>query len=114
MRISDWSSDVCSSDLIALYLGWVRDDTYLSSLTSILTLLGIAFVVAHRFVAAMPRVEGFNLELKREVATATRELGDTLPPEPQLALAHGTEERRLGKEWVRTCRPEWTPDHTKK
>ncbi|MDQ2702284.1 MAG: ATP-binding protein [Pseudomonadota bacterium] len=80
---------------IALYLGWVRDDTYLSSLTSILTLIGIAFVVAHRFVAAMRRVEGFNLELKREVATATRELGETLQREHQLALAHGRAGERL-------------------
>src|SRR3546814_5195677 len=98
MRISDWSSDVCSSDLIALYLGWVRDDTYLSSLTSILTLIGIAFVVAHRFVAAMRRVEGFNLELKREVATATRELGETLQREHQLALAHGRAGERSSEE----------------
>lgn len=80
---------------IALYLGWVRGDTYLSSLTSVLTMAGIAFVVAYRFVAAMRKVEGFNVELKREVAAATRELGDTLQREHRLALAHGRAGERL-------------------
>src|SRR3546814_11994625 len=26
MRISDWSSDVCSSDLVALYAAWPSDE----------------------------------------------------------------------------------------
>lgn len=70
----------------ALFLGWVRGDTYLLSLTSVLTLIGIAFVVSYRFVNAMRRVEGFNAELQREVAAATSQLGDTLAREHALAL----------------------------
>jgi signal transduction histidine kinase len=79
----------------ALYLGWIRGDTYLLSLTSVLTLVGIAFVVAYRFVAAMRKVEGFNAQLKHEVDAATRQLGDTLQREHQLALAHGRAGERL-------------------
>lgn len=79
----------------ALVFGWVRGDTYLLSLTSVLTLVGIAFVVAYRFVAAMHKVEGFNVELKREVEAATTQLGDTLAREHALELAHSRAGERL-------------------
>jgi signal transduction histidine kinase len=79
----------------ALFFGWIRGDTYLLALTSVLTLIGIGFVLAFRFVMAMRRVEGFNLELRREVAAATGELGQTLQREHALALAHSRAGERL-------------------
>jgi signal transduction histidine kinase len=79
----------------ALYFGWVRGDTYLLSLTSVLTLIGVGFVLAYRFVAAMRRVEGFNAELQREVDAATGELADTLNRQHGLELAHSRAGERL-------------------
>jgi signal transduction histidine kinase len=79
----------------ALFLGWVRSDTYLLSLTSVLTLIGVGFIVAYRFVTVMRRIEGFNVELRREVDAATTQLGDTLAREHALALAHTRAGERL-------------------
>jgi signal transduction histidine kinase/energy-converting hydrogenase Eha subunit A len=79
----------------ALYLGWVRNDTYLVSLTSVLTLIGVGFVLAYRFVSAMRRVEGFNAELRSEVTAATNELAQTLNRQHALELAHSRAGERL-------------------
>lgn len=79
----------------ALFFGWVDGVTYLLSLTSVLTLIGIGFVLSYRFVAAMRRVEGFNLELKREVDAATSELARTLSRQHALELAHSRAGERL-------------------
>lgn len=79
----------------AMFLGWVRSTTPLLALTSVLTLLGIGFVLAHRFVGAMRRVERFNLELQREVEVATTRLSETLQREHALALAHSRAGERL-------------------
>ena len=79
----------------ALFFGWIEGTTYWLSLTSVLTLIGIGFVLSYRFVAAMRRVEGFNLELKREVERATTELAGTLSRQHALELAHGRAGERL-------------------
>ncbi|WP_158549338.1 sensor histidine kinase [Lysobacter silvisoli] len=79
----------------ALFFGWIGGTTYWLSLTSLLTLIGIGFVLSYRFVAAMRRVEGFNLELKREVDAATTELAQTLARQHALELAHSRAGERL-------------------
>ena len=79
----------------AMFLGWVRATTPLLALTSVLTLVGIGFVLAYRFVSAMRRVEGFNVELQREVDAATTRLAETLAREHALALAHSRAGERL-------------------
>ena len=79
----------------ALFFGWIEGTTYWLSLTSVLTLIGIGFVLSYRFVTAMRRVEGFNLELKREVEAATTELATTLSRQHALELAHSRAGERL-------------------
>lgn len=79
----------------AVFFGWAQGTTYWLSLTSVLTLVGIGFVLSYRFVAAMRRVEGFNLELKREVEHATSELAATLSRQHALELAHSRAGERL-------------------
>src|SRR3546814_7957227 len=77
MRISDWSSDVCSSDLFAAQpLGF--DD---------LEFLGI-------FLPDMHQLAGGHRG------------GSVLE-----ALGVRSEERRVGKECVSTCRSRWSPYH---
>src|SRR3546814_3211352 len=71
MRISDWSSDVCSSDLVEIR----QRERYAS-----------AAVGADRDNAGEQR-DGFGGALRR------------------------SEERRVGKEGVSTCRSRWSPNH---
>src|SRR3546814_10898606 len=76
VRISDWSSDVCSSDL-QLHRGDFIDG-------------------AHNVVLIGGPGTG-----KTHIATA---LGVQ-------AVEHRSEERRVGKECVSTCRSRWSPYH---
>ncbi|WP_157956499.1 ATP-binding protein [Dyella sp. C11] len=71
-----------------LFFGIIRSNLYVLAFTSPLTLIGMGFVLAHRFAAAMRRAEGFNVELQREVATATDNLSNTLAREHELALVN--------------------------
>src|SRR3546814_1555895 len=83
MRISDWSSDVCSSDL-----------------------LGKCTV---RTVSTNPRGEKSVSQAVRALITAD-ELR-RLKANQQIALIGRSEERRVGKECVSTCRSRWSPYH---
>src|SRR3546814_17305434 len=99
MRISDWSSDVCSSDLFA----GERIDV---------ESLGQA-------VADSARFEAFDLNdriLDGDATGAVRSLQrlreeGLSPLEIPGALSWGSEERRVGKECVSTCRSRWSPNH---
>lgn len=78
-----------------LFFGLIHSDTYLLALTSPLTLIGMGFVLAHRFAAAIRRAEGFNVELQREIEAATRNLSTTLAREHALALTNSRIGERL-------------------
>src|SRR3546814_13619340 len=94
MRISDWSSDVCSSDLRGVGMSGGFSDT--NTLQQGRDLLDI--------VASLRTGEGMRalspsgvLSTGADAATAVR-----------------SEERRVGKECVSTCRSRWSPSHSKK
>src|SRR3546814_1669746 len=76
MRISDWSSDVCSSDLN-----------------------GQARQTGKRAHAVPPRQS-------RATASGSRRRWRVAPANPRRS-----EERRVGKECVSTCRSRWSPYH---
>src|SRR3546814_19777960 len=103
MRISDWSSDVCSSDLRADALG---NGGWLPAAPAILLApdapppAGIA-ALRHQLVAG--RNAEF-LQSQRELATAASGFSGY----------ERSEERRVGKEWGSTCRSRWAPYHYKK
>src|SRR3546814_19315330 len=102
MRISDWSSDVCSSDLsvndkVVLY------DRMRENL---------------RLYKAMPFRELIDLSINQVLArcifTSLSAFLSILP----MAIWGGSavasfrsEERRVGKECVSTCRSRWSPYH---
>src|SRR3546814_16625974 len=98
MRISDWSSDVCSSDLPMIpgidFVGRVRDSSHASHSVGDL-------VVLNGWGVGETHLGGY--------AELARVPGDWLVPLPD-AISR-SEERRVGKECVRTCRSRWSPYH---
>src|SRR3546814_7198195 len=88
MRISDWSSDVCSSDLLAQHVAQVA-------------LLG------HRPVAGL-----FDQVMRRQPADFGAQRHHHALGHDQAAgfVEIRSEERRVGKECVSTCRSRWSPD----
>src|SRR3546814_16046747 len=97
MRISDWSSDVCSSDLFAhqgFFFRSVIEETHLFKQTVIFWI----FVVRCIFTAVV-RLGIGAIQQKQKVLG----IGIISNPAPR------SEERRVGKECVSTCRSRWSP-----
>src|SRR3546814_11979112 len=119
MRISDWSSDVCSSDLAArLRPGSVRVQ---SSLDVALQAPAEAFLRVRlrdlaRDGAGQGAVLVVDLDGNRVRAYAS---ADHAPPhgvgiDAVQTPRQRSEDRRVGKEGVRTCRSRWSPEHKQK
>src|SRR3546814_15863708 len=99
MRITYWSSDVCSSDLADLLRRYDRPGPRYTS-----------YPTAPQFAAS------FGEAQFREVARASNE--DPIPRRlslyvhvPFCVSPCRSEERRVGKECVSTCRSRWAPYH---
>src|SRR3546814_12277723 len=101
MRISDWSSDVCSSDLAGHWLDKMRlSETARRIREERLTYLPVRKLV--RIEAALAEVK------RRKVSGDIVEFGVALGGS---AILLRSEERRVGKECVSTCRSRWSPDN---
>src|SRR3546814_11662895 len=94
MRISDWSSDVCSSDLKAMKVG---ERVFYYHSQEGLEIVGIAEVVRGAFIDPTD--------------PAGRFVAVELAPVRPLKRS---EERRVGHECVSTCRSRWSPSHSTK
>src|SRR3546814_2823787 len=84
MRISDWSSDVCSSDL------------------------------AERDVDALVEIERLQRDQRLIVIHAQRRVIASSRSRSEQCVARRSEERRVGNECVSTCRSRWSPYHYNK
>src|SRR3546814_20098489 len=91
IRINDWSSDVCSSDLPA-------------------------FATARIVSAGFGGQAGTTLRQAQgpQIKTLLRYEAGGFLFVPLQHLALRSEERRVGKECVSTCRSGWSPYHSKK
>src|SRR3546814_3868773 len=91
MRISDWSSDVCSSDLVFLEVNprIQVEHTVTEEVT------GIDLVAVQLAIADGVPFE--NLDLPTGITAVEK--------------ASRSEARRVGKECVSTCRSRWSPYH---
>src|SRR3546814_15070557 len=116
MRISDWSSDVCSSDLLgasALVLECHRPEekTRVQSLNDFIVfgLMAIGSFSSGGLLSAY----GWNMVLWVSfvpLALAVVALALAMRRKSP-ALARRSEDRRVGNEGVSTCRSRWSPDH---
>src|SRR3546814_11141973 len=109
MRISDWSSDVCSSDLIQMVFHEGRDEIIAVVVSGAQAKLELD---ASALAGALKKL-GAQLFFKKTVGFA---LVDQERRHPSAVLNQSdrimrSEERRVGKEWVSTCRSGWPPYH---
>src|SRR3546814_1159413 len=98
MRISDWSSDVCSSDLV--------DDDHLAVADDV---VHVALVDAVRAQAGVEVVD--DVDVVRGVEVVVFAFKDPCLAQQVLGMLLRSEERRVGKECVSTCRSRWSPYH---
>src|SRR3546814_14762662 len=101
MRISDWSSDVCSSDLPRVHLRRQRPRA-----------AGLR-LGGHRAVAGLQ--VGAPAELREAGGRVVVTVGEAYTQHADgvgvnAGLAARSEERRVGKGCVSTCRSRWSPD----
>src|SRR3546814_14067960 len=104
MRISDWSSDVCSSDLFE-FRPIMRLEAHKP--------IGEGMVAA---VDEQLQAQKFARRLRHLAAAVDQEI--IVPPKPRARMvgaletaAARSEERRVGKGCVRTCSFRWSPLH---
>src|SRR3546814_19033727 len=118
MRISDWSSDVCSSDLGISSRAVQLVDLARNDLQPAIPILGFDSERLTPKVSVRPHAHGLRLQCYREIIawsphTKKRDRGAKPGPRAGLEAAEGmlgrSEERRVGKEWVSTCRSRWSP-----
>src|SRR3546814_18377533 len=112
MRISDWSSDVCSSDLQGLVLFGL----YLAGIVGALV---VAWAL--RRTVAKGAGAGFMMEMPRYQMPQPRDILLGLWQRAWIFLRRAgtliamttvrSDERRVGKECVSTCRSRWSPQH---
>src|SRR3546814_13269655 len=97
MRISDWSSDVCSSDLDMIIQNVGRDKGETD----------VTFTVPAGDLARSLDI----LESQKGEIGFNRIISDTKVAKISVVGVGRSEERRGGKECVSTCRSRWSPYH---
>src|SRR3546814_21046330 len=100
MRISDWSSDVCSSDLHALGIEAVQDN-----------LEALAFLADAVCVGNEQVFDEQHVRIDRVTTHLVNQPHFDLAA-VEVGVEQGrSEERRVGQECVSTCRSRWSPYH---
>src|SRR3546814_12671868 len=114
MRISDWSSDVCSSDLLNVQpLAYIRTpDGFLTAMHDRVSGDGVDWLVPifnpAENVNQVSRLRVINTNPQ---AVELHISGRDDSGMPGQSVVTRSEERRVGKECVSTWRSRWSPDH---
>src|SRR3546814_11847335 len=109
MRISDWSSDVCSSDLSPELLDEIPKRAHAHGVEAVVP---VPPLLARSHQAGLLQQQ----QVLGDRGAADREVGGELPHRLFAACQEveeptRSEERRVGKECVSTCRSRWSPYH---
>src|SRR3546814_17804802 len=106
MRISDWSSDVCSSDLQRRLPPFLANlPNWHPSVIETLWEIGFFEIVGFKGAVREPPAGPPDTTLIRMKS------GQTEEPTAVAALIDRSEERRVGKECVSKCRSRWSQYH---
>src|SRR3546814_14126688 len=105
MRISDWSSDVCSSDLIKA----AHHFKYKWPIQYKVTDFSVITEAAGADGNGQTDVGGMYAWVMLQAYELTRE--ERYLHEARAAIDARSEERRVGKECGSTCRSRWSPTH---
>src|SRR3546814_19063709 len=97
MRISGWSSDVCSSDLVDIF-SYTEERKMERALID-------------HYEAQMEMVAAELTPANHAVAVELASLPAQIRGYGHIKEASRSEERRVGKECVSTCRSRWSPYH---
>src|SRR3546814_18097928 len=103
MRISDWSSDVCSSDLCTF---WPRPT---GNSTTIWSTESTGSDSGRMCATPLPAMSGHLLV--GGTGGGDQDLGPCRDEREEAGRKVRSEERRVGKECGRQCRYRWSPDH---
>src|SRR3546814_14980472 len=99
MRISDWSSDVCSSDLSGVKQGSLRATGLRKVYNGRTVVQDVSLSVVSGEVVGLLGPNGAGK------TTSFYMIVGLVPADAR------SEERRVGKEWVSTFRSRWSPYH---
>src|SRR3546814_11404835 len=105
MRISDWSSDVCSSDL----LGQARLGISHGGGVIAVDIAEVALAVDQRIALGEILGEPDHGVIDRLVAMGVVFTDHVADHAGAFLVTRRSEARRVGKEWVSTCRSRWSP-----
>src|SRR3546814_14480759 len=108
MRISDWSSDVCSSDLLdekvnVVVLDFDDDKKRIA--------LGLKQLTAHPWESLDEAIQPGSHVKGKIVTVADYGAFMEIIPGVEGLIHVRSEESRVGKECVSTCRSRWSPYH---
>src|SRR3546814_11838158 len=97
MRISDWSSDVCSSDLLDLEMILKRNEHSHN----------VPDQVSSGFGNAVQKKRLWQPSMRKLLVLLIERIG----AKPDPGHCGRSEERRVGQECVSPCRSRWSPYH---
>src|SRR3546814_15049922 len=99
MRSSDWSSDVCSSDLVLV------QQNFENALNAVLDPSGN--------IVCAPGYQNAPIETLSSTCAPINPFGQQISQAARdyVTTIARSEERRVGKECVSTCRSRWSPYH---
>src|SRR3546814_16469784 len=102
MRISDWSSDVCSSDLSAILM-------LVLAYGISMDVEDLAFAVLDRDQTTTSQNYALDISGSRYFIEQPPII-DYADLDRRMRAGERSEERRVGQECVSTCRSRWSPD----
>src|SRR3546814_14189427 len=110
MRISDWSSDVCSSDLVVAQLA-----KEMGILTVAVVTKPFPFEGRRRMQVALKGIEELSHHCDSLITIPNEKLITVLGRNATMIqafrAANRSAERRVGKEWVSPSRSGWSSNH---